>query len=66
MKNAYNICGRKSEGKRPLGKRRRRWEDNIRLYLKEIGWEGVDCIRLPKDRCQWPALVDTVMNLQDP
>jgi hypothetical protein len=42
MRNAYNILVRKPEGKRPPGRPRRRWEDNIRIDLSEIGWEGVD------------------------
>jgi hypothetical protein len=42
MRNAYRILVGKSEGKRPFGRPRNRWEDNIRTYLKEIGWEGVD------------------------
>jgi hypothetical protein len=50
----------KPEGKRPLGKPRRRWEDNIRINLREIGWEGVDWIYLAQNRDQWRALVNTV------
>jgi hypothetical protein len=42
MRNAYNISVGKPEGKTPLGRHRRRWEDNIRIDLREIGWEGVD------------------------
>jgi hypothetical protein len=49
--------------KRPLGRRRRRWEDNIRVDVREVGWEGVDWMRLAIDGDQWLALVDTVMNL---
>jgi hypothetical protein len=45
-RNAYDIFVRKTEGKRPLGRHRRRWEDNIRMYLRERGWEGVDWIHL--------------------
>jgi hypothetical protein len=56
----------KSEGKRPLGKPRRRWEDNIRMGLREIGWKCVDWIHLAQGRVQWQALVNTVMNLQIP
>jgi hypothetical protein len=52
------------EGKRPLRKPRHRWEDNIRMDLREIGWEGVDWIQMVQDRDQRQALVDTVMNLQ--
>jgi hypothetical protein len=46
MRNAHEILVGKPEGKRPLGRSRPRWEDNIRMKLKEIGWEGVDCTRL--------------------
>jgi hypothetical protein len=46
MRNAYNILAGKREGKRPLGRRRRRWEDNIRMDLGEIGWEDVDWLHL--------------------
>jgi hypothetical protein len=56
----------KLEGKRPLGRPRRRWEDNIKVDLREIGWGGMDWIELAQDRDQWRALVNTVMNLQVP
>jgi hypothetical protein len=56
----------KSEGRRPLGRSRRRWEDNIRMDLTEIGCEGVDWVHLAEDRDQWQALVNTVMNLRVP
>jgi hypothetical protein len=52
------------EGKRPLGRPRRRWEDNIRIHLREIGWGGMDWIDLAQDRDQWRALVNTVMNFE--
>jgi hypothetical protein len=54
----------KPEGKRPLGRPRRRWVDNIKM--REIGWDGVDWIELAQDRDQWRALVNTVMNLRSP
>jgi hypothetical protein len=54
----------KPEGKRPLGRPRRRWEDNIRMDLREIGWSGTDWIDLTQDRDQWRAFVNTVMNLR--
>jgi hypothetical protein len=57
---------RKSEGKRPLGRDRRRWEDNIKMDLQEVGCEGMDCIELTQDRDRWRALVNAVMNLQVP
>jgi hypothetical protein len=52
----------KPEGKRPLGRPRRRWVDNIKLDLKGIGCDGMDWIYLAQDRDQWRALVNTVMN----
>jgi hypothetical protein len=54
------------EGKRPLGRPRRRWEDNIKLDLREIGIDGADWIHLAQDRVQWRAYVNTVMNLRVP
>jgi hypothetical protein len=54
----------KPEGKRPLGRPRRRWEDGIRMDPREIGWGNVDWIQLAQDRDRWWALVNTVMNLQ--
>jgi hypothetical protein len=56
----------KLEGKRPLGRPRHRWVDNIKMGLREIGWRGVDCHNLAQDRDQWRALVSTVMNLGVP
>jgi hypothetical protein len=53
----------KPEGKKPLGRPRRRWEDRIRMDLREIGWWSVDWIQLAQDRYRWRALVNTVMNL---
>jgi len=59
----YNLVG-KPEGKRPLGRSSRRWEDNIRMDLRKIGWKGVDLMHVAYDRDQWRALVNTVMNLR--
>jgi hypothetical protein len=56
----------KPEGKKPLGRPRRRWVDNIKMDLTEIGWDVVDWIELAQDRDQWSALVNTVMNLMVP
>jgi hypothetical protein len=56
----------KPEGKRLLGRPRRRWVDNIKIDLRETGWDGVDCIDLAQDRDQWRALVNTIMNLRVP
>jgi hypothetical protein len=63
-RNAYRILVGKPEGKRPLGRPRRRWVDNIRMDLGEIGWDGVEWVDLAQDRDQWRALVNTVMNLR--
>jgi hypothetical protein len=54
------------EGKRPLGRPRRRWEDNIKIDLREIRIDGANWIRLVQDRVQWRAFVNTVMNLGFP
>jgi hypothetical protein len=64
--NAYRISVGKPEGRRPLGIPRRRWVDNIKMDLRETGWDGVDWIDLAQDRDQWRALVNTVMNLRVP
>jgi hypothetical protein len=64
--NAYRVLVGKLEGRRPLGRPRRRSVDNIKIYLREIGWDGVDWIDLAEDRNQWRALVNTVMNLRVP
>jgi hypothetical protein len=63
MRNAYNILVVKPEGRRTLGRSRRRWKDNIKLDLRETGLEGVDLINVAQDRDQWWAVVNTVMNL---
>jgi hypothetical protein len=56
-RNAYRILVGKPEGKRPLGRSRRRWVDNIKMDLREIGWDGMNWIELAQDRDQWRALV---------
>jgi len=66
MKNAFTILVGKPEGKRLLVRPRHRWEDNIRMDLRELGWEGVDWIHLAQDRHQWWTLVKTVMNVWVP
>jgi hypothetical protein len=53
------------EGKRPLGRPKRKWEDNIKMDLQEVGW-GMDWIKLAQDRDRWRALVNAVMNLRFP
>jgi hypothetical protein len=65
-RNAYRILVGKPEGKRPLGRPRHRWEDNIIMDLREIECGGMDWIDLGQDRDQWRALVNAVMNLQVP
>jgi hypothetical protein len=65
-RNAYRILVGKSEEKKPLGRPRRRWVDNIKMDLREIGWGDMDWIDLAQDRDQWRALVNTVMNLLVP
>jgi hypothetical protein len=62
-RNAYRILVGKPEGKRPLGRPRRRWVDSSKMDLRDIGW---DCIDLAHDRDQWRALVNTVINLRVP
>jgi hypothetical protein len=54
------------EGKRPLGRPRRRWVDNIKMDLREIGWDGMDSTDLAQDRDPWRDLVNAVMNLRVP
>jgi hypothetical protein len=66
VRSAYNILVGRPEGRGPLGRPRRRWEDNIKMYLREIGFVDVDWIHLAQDRDRWRALVKTVMNLRVP
>jgi hypothetical protein len=65
-RNAYRLLVGKPEGKRPLGRKRRRWVDNIRMDLGEVGWGDVDWIGLTKDRNRWSALLNSVLNLRVP
>jgi hypothetical protein len=62
----YRVLVGKLEGKRPLGRPRRRWEDNIKLDLSEIGIDETNWIQLAQDRVQWQTFVKTVMNLRVP
>jgi CRISPR/Cas system-associated protein Cas7 (RAMP superfamily) len=62
-RKVYNVMVGKSEGRRLLRRARRRWEDGIRMDLREIGLEGVDWIRLAQERDRWRAVVSAVMNL---
>jgi hypothetical protein len=64
--NAYRLLVGKPEGKRPLGRPRRRWVDNIRMDLGEVEWGDMDWISLAKDRNRWRALVNSVLNLRVP
>jgi hypothetical protein len=63
---AYRLLVGKPEGKKPLGRPRRRWADNIRMDLGEVGWGDVDWFGLAKDRNRWRALVNSVLNLRVP
>jgi hypothetical protein len=65
-RNAYRLLVGKPEGKRPLGRPKRRWVDNIRMDLGEVGWDDVDWIGLAKDRNRWRAVVNSVLNLRVP
>jgi hypothetical protein len=63
-KNTYRVLVGKPEGKRPLGRPRRKWVDNIRMDLGEVGWGDVDWIGLAQDRNRWRALVNSVLDLR--
>ena len=63
-KGVYRALVEKSEGKRPLGRRRRRWENDIKMVLHEVGCGATDCIDLAQDRDRWRALVNAVLNLR--
>jgi hypothetical protein len=62
-RGVYRVLVGRSEGNRPLGRRRHRWEDNMKMDLREIGIDGANWIRLAKDRVQWRAFVSAVMKL---
>jgi hypothetical protein len=64
-RGAYRILVGRPEGRRPLGRPRHKWEDNMKMDLQEVGW-GMDWIELAQDRDRWRALVKAVMNLQVP
>ena len=65
-RDVYRVLVGKPEGKRPLGRPRRRWEDNIKMGLQEIGCGVMDWIELAQDRDRWRALVNAVMNFRVP
>jgi hypothetical protein len=65
-RNPYRLLVGKPDGKRPLGRQRRMLMDNIKMDLREIGWDGMGWIELTQNRDQWRALVNTVMNLRVP
>jgi len=65
-RGAYKLLVGKPDGKRPLGRPRRRWLDNIKMDLQEVGCEYVDWIGLAQNRDKWRKLVSAVMNLQVP
>jgi hypothetical protein len=65
-RGVYRVLVGKTEGKRPLGGPMRRWEDNIKMDLQQVGCEGMDWIELAQDRDRWWACVNAVMNLRVP
>ena len=65
-RGVYRVLVGKPERKRPLGKPRRRWEDDIKMDLQEVGYGGMDWIDLDQDRDRWRALVNAVMKLRVP
>jgi hypothetical protein len=65
-RGVYRVLIGKAEGKRPHGRPRRRWEDNIKIDLQEVGCWGMDWIELDRDRNRWRALLSAVMNVRVP
>jgi hypothetical protein len=65
-RGVYRVLVGRPEGKRPLGRPRHSWEDNVKIDIREIGIDGANWIRLTQDRVQWRAFVNTVMNLRVP
>jgi hypothetical protein len=65
-RNAYRILVGKPDGRRTLGRPKRKWVDNIKIHLREIGWGTMDWIDLAQERDQWRALVNTAINFHIP
>ena len=65
-RGVYRVLVSKPEGKRPLGRPRCRWEDNIKIDFQEVGCGGMDWIKLAQDRDRWQAVVNAVINLRIP
>jgi hypothetical protein len=65
-RDVYRVLMGKPEGQRPVGRPRRRWEDNIKMYYQEMGWTDMDWIDLAEERDRRRALVNTAMNLRFP
>jgi hypothetical protein len=65
-RDAYRVLVGRPEGRRPLGRPRCRWEDNIKMDLQEVGWGGMDWIDMAQDRDRWQAVVNAVMNVRVP
>jgi hypothetical protein len=63
-RGAYRILVGRPEGRKPLGRPRHRWEDNVKMDLQEVGWGGMDWIDMAQDRDRWQALVSAVINLR--
>jgi hypothetical protein len=66
MRGVHRVLVGKPEGKRPLGRPRCRWEDNIKMDIQKVGCGGMDCIDLAHDKDRWSALVNAVMNFRFP
>jgi hypothetical protein len=64
VRGGYRVLVGKPEGKRPLGRPRRRWEENIKLDIREVGCGDMDCIELAQDRDRWRALMNAIINLR--